>query len=205
VDVKVKICGITNVADAIAAIAAGADLLGFVFYEQSPRQISIEVAREIARQLPPTTLRVGVFVNPKVEQVMFSLRICDFAALQFHGEEKPQFCRQFGVPTIKAFRLRDADSLAPMAGYETDYFLLDSHVAGRPGGTGEAFDWELAVSAKQFNKPIFLAGGLTPENVAQAVRQVEPFGVDVSTGVEAAPGKKDHQKMRDFVAAVRAA
>jgi phosphoribosylanthranilate isomerase len=204
-DVKVKICGITNVEDAVAAVEAGADLLGFMLAEQSPRQVTIETAREIARQLPPATFRVGVFVNPKVEQVMFSLRICDFGAVQFHGEETPQFCQQFGVTTIKAFRLRDQESLAPMAAYETDFFLFDSYVAGQPGGTGETFNWQLAIAAKRFHKPFFLAGGLTPQNVTEAVREVEPYGVDVSTGVESAPGKKDHQKMRDFIAAVRAA
>jgi phosphoribosylanthranilate isomerase len=204
-DIKVKICGLTNVEDALAAIQAGADLLGFVLWEKSPRHVTIERAREIARQLPPGIRRVGVFVDATVEQVMFSLRIGDFSALQFHGQESPSFCRQFGVMTIKAFRVRDAGSLQGMAGYDTDAFLLDSQVEGQPGGTGETFDWTLAAAAKKFNKPIFLAGGLTPQNVAAAVRAAQPFGVDVSSGVEAAPGKKDAQKMRDFVAAARAA
>ena len=200
-----KICGLTNVEDALAAAQAGADLLGFVLWEKSPRHVTIETAREIARQLPPGTRRVGVFVDAAVKQVMFSLRICDFSALQFHGQESPSFCRQFGVMTIKAFRVRDAGSLQAMPGYDTDAFLLDSQVEGQPGGTGETFDWPLAAAAKKFNKPIFLAGGLTPQNVAAAVRAARPFGVDVSSGVEAAPGKKDAQKMRDFVAAARAA
>jgi len=204
-DVKVKICGLTNVDDALAAVAAGADLLGFVLWEKSPRCVTIETAREIARLLPPATTRVGVFVDATVEQVMFSLRICDFFALQFHGQESPAYCQQFGVMTIKAFRLRAAASLSALSGYDTDAFLLDSMVEGQPGGTGETFDWSLAVQAKKFNKPIFLAGGLTPQNVAAAVQAVQPFGVDVSSGVEASPGKKDHQKMRDFIAAVRAA
>jgi phosphoribosylanthranilate isomerase len=204
-DVKVKICGLTNVDDALAAVQAGADLLGFVLWEKSPRCVTIETAREIARLLPPATTRVGVFVDATVEQVMFSLRICDFFALQFHGQESPAYCQQFGVMTIKAFHLRDAASLSAIAGYDTDAFLLDSMVEGQPGGTGETFDWSLAAQAKKFNKPIFLAGGLTPQNVAAAVQAVQPFGVDVSSGVEASPGKKDHQKMRDFIAAVRAA
>jgi phosphoribosylanthranilate isomerase len=204
-EIKVKICGLTNVEDALAAVQAGADLLGFVLWEKSPRHVTIETAREIARQLPPGTRRVGVFVDAAVKQVMFSLRICDFSALQFHGQESPSFCRQFGVMTIKAFRVRDAGSLQAMPGYDTDAFLLDSQVEGQPGGTGETFDWPLAAAAKKFNKPIFLAGGLTPQNVAAAVRAARPFGVDVSSGVEAAPGKKDAQKMRDFVAAARAA
>jgi phosphoribosylanthranilate isomerase len=136
---------------------------------------------------------------------MFSLRVCDFGALQFHGEETPAFCRQFNVPTIKAFRVRDASSLAAMAAYDTDYFLIDSYAEGKPGGTGETCDWSLAAQAKKFGPPVLLAGGLTPQNAAQAVRAVQPFGVDVSSGVESATGKKDPQKMRDFVAAVRGA
>jgi phosphoribosylanthranilate isomerase len=204
-DLKIKICGLTNVEDALAAVEAGADLLGFVLWEKSLRHVTIETAREIARRLPPATQRVGVFVDATVEQVMFSLRICDFSGLQFHGRESPSFCQQFGVMTIKAFRVRDAASLQAMSGYDTDAFLLDSQVEGQPGGTGESFDWSLAAAAKKFDKPIFLAGGLTPQNVAAAVRAAQPFGVDVSSGVEAAPGKKDVQKMRDFVAAARAA
>ena len=203
--VKVKICGLTNVEDALAAVEAGADLLGFVLWEKSPRYVTIETARDIARRLPPAARRVGVFVNATVEQVMFSLRICDFSALQFHGQESPAFCQQFSVMTIKAFPIRDAASLEAMAAYDTDAFLLDSQVEGQPGGTGQTFDWSLAAKAKKFDKPIFLAGGLTPQNVAAAIRVAQPFGVDVSSGVESAPGKKDRQKMRDFVAAVRAA
>jgi len=203
-DTKVKICGLTSVEDALAAVEAGADLLGFMLWEKSLRHVTIETAREIARRLPPTTRRVGVFVDATAEQVMFSQRICNFGALQFHGQESPSFCRQFSVMTIKAFRVRDAASLQAMRAYNTDAFLLDSQVEGQPGGTGETFDWPLAAAAKKFNKPIFLAGGLTPQNVAAAVRAVQPFAVDVSSGVEAAPGKKDAQKMRDFVAAARA-
>ena len=204
-DIQVKICGLTNVEDALAAVEAGADLLGFVLWEKSPRSVTIETAREIARRLPPATPRVGVFVDARVEKVMFSLRICDFSALQFHGQETPSFCQQFNVMTIKAFRVRDAASVQALAGYDTDAFLLDSQVEGQPGGTGETFDWSLAAAAKKFDKPIFLAGGLTPQNVAAAVRAAQPFAVDVSSGVEAAPGKKDRQKMRDFIAAVREA
>jgi len=204
-DVKVKICGLTNVQDALDAYEAEADMFGFMLSDQSPRHISIETAREIARQMPPATMRVAVYVNARVEQVMFALRICDFAGLQFHGDEPPAYCRQFAVKTIKAFRIRDRDSLGPIAAYDTDYILLDSYVPGQPGGTGETFNWDLAAEARELGKPIILAGGLTPENVARAVRVVEPFAVDVSSGVESTPGKKDRQKMRDFVAAVRGA
>ena len=204
-DVKIKICGITSVEDATAAVEAGADMLGFVLWEKSPRYVTIETAREIARQLPAKTTRIGLFVDAKIEQVMFSLRICDFAGLQFHGQETPAYCSQFSVMTIKAFRIRDAASLEPMAGYSTDALLLDGYNEALPGGTGEKFNWSLAVEAKKFDKPIFLAGGLTPANVAEAIKTVQPFAVDVSSGVESSPGKKDKQKMRDFIAAVRAA
>jgi phosphoribosylanthranilate isomerase len=204
-DVTVKICGLTNAEDALAAVEAGADLLGFVLWEKSPRHVTIERAREIARRLPPATRRVGVFVNASVEQVMLSLRVCDFSALQFHGQESPSYCQQFSVMKIKAFPVRDADSLQALSGYDTDAFLLDSQADGRTGGTGQTFDWSLAAKAKIYDKPIFLAGGLTTQNVAAAIRAAQPFGVDVSSGVESAPGKKDHQKMRDFVAAARAA
>jgi phosphoribosylanthranilate isomerase len=205
VDVKVKICGITSVADAEAAVQAGADALGLMFYSGSKRCISLERAQEIARILPPHVLRTGVFADPDPAEVVAAIQHCQLNLLQFHGAETPEFCQQFGLMTMKAFRIRDAESLLPMRDYHTDAFLLDSHVAGKPGGTGETFNWDLAVEAKKFGKPIFLAGGLTPENVAEAVRKVEPFGVDVSSGVEQSPGKKDVKKMRDFIAAVRGA
>jgi len=205
VDVKVKICGITSVADAEAAVAAGADSIGLMFYPGSPRHIPLEKAQEISRSVPPHIMRTGVFANPHPSDVFAAIQTCQLNLLQFHGEETPEFCLQFGMMTMKAFRVRDADSLPALSEYRTDAFLLDSHVAGKPGGTGETFNWDLAVEAKKFGKPIFLAGGLTPQNVAEAVRKVKPFGVDVSSGVEQSPGKKDAKKMQDFVAAVRGA
>jgi phosphoribosylanthranilate isomerase len=205
VDAKVKICGITNVEDALAAAEAGADAIGLMFYEKSPRSVTLEQAQEISRVLPPYIMRVGVFVDPDPALVASAIAHCGLTLLQFHGEETNDFCCQFGVMTMKAFRMKDANSLAQLASYKTDAFLLDSYVAGKQGGTGEKFNWDLAVAARKFGKPIFLSGGLTPENVAAAVQQAEPFGVDVSSGVESAPGKKDHQKIRDFIAAVRSA
>jgi phosphoribosylanthranilate isomerase len=204
-DAKVKICGITNEEDARAAATAGADAVGLMFYPGSPRCISVETARAISAGLPGYVLRVGVFVNPSPEEVWAAMGGGCLNLLQFHGEETPEFCRQFGLMTMKAFRVRDAESLDGIAGYEADAYLLDSYVAGRPGGTGETFNWELAAQAKRFGRPIFLAGGLTPENVAEAVRTARPFAVDVSSGVERAPGKKDHQKMRDFIAVAHGA
>ncbi|MBC8097035.1 MAG: phosphoribosylanthranilate isomerase [Akkermansiaceae bacterium] len=201
--VKVKICGITNLADALAATEAGADMLGFMFYDQSPRHITIEDAAKITTRLPPHLLRVGVFVNPAEELVLRAIAECGLNLLQFHGEETPEFCTQFGLMSMKAFRIRDAESLRALPGYNTDAWLLDAYSAKGLGGTGEKFNWDLAVEARESGKLVFLAGGLTPENVAEAVRQVQPFAVDVSSGVESAPGKKDHAKVQAFVRAAK--
>lgn len=191
--------------DALAAAEAGADAIGFMFYEKSPRAVSIEQAEAIHQQLPPYIIRVGVFVNPEPGLVGTAMGRCGLTILQFHGDETNDFCRQFGLMSMKAFRMKDESSLPLLAGYTTEALLLDSYVAGKQGGTGEKFNWDLAIEAKKMGRPIFLSGGLTPENVAGAVQKVVPFAVDVSSGVESAPGKKDHQKIRDFVAAVRAA
>lgn len=199
----VKICGITNVADALVAVESGADALGFMFYEPSPRAISPGSAAEIIRQLPPFIVKVGVFVNAEVDFVTSAVRECGLNLLQFHGDEPPEYCLQFGVMSMKAFRVRDAESLKLLPRYETDAWLLDACVADRFGGSGETFNWDLAIEARGMGRPIFLAGGLTPENVAEAAARVQPFGVDVSTGVEAAPGKKDPAKVRAFVKAAR--
>jgi phosphoribosylanthranilate isomerase len=203
--VKVKICGVTSVADAQAAGAAGADMIGLNFYEQSPRQISLATAGEISRALPALILRVGVFVNPAEALVMRAISECNLSLLQFHGDETSEFCTQFGLMSLKTFRIRDAESLNQLANYQTNAFLLDAHSKSGLGGTGEKFNWDLAVEAQKFGKPIFLAGGLTPENVGEAVKKVRPFAVDVSSGVESAPGKKDAAKVRAFITAARAA
>jgi phosphoribosylanthranilate isomerase len=201
--VKVKICGITNPADAQVAIAAGADLLGFIFSETSPRHVTVETAAGIGRNLPPHTVRTGVFVNASEALVTRAIAECGLNLLQFHGDEPPEFCMRFGVMSMKAFRVHDAESLKALPNYQTDAWLLDAFLPNAHGGTGERFNWNLAIEAQKFGKPIFLAGGLTPENVAEAVRTVQPFGVDVSSGVEYSPGKKNHEKIRDFIANVR--
>lgn len=201
--VKVKICGITNLADAQTAVEAGADMLGFIFCESSPRHMTVEKAADIAQQLPPHVAKVGVFVNPPEELVTRAIAGCGLNLLQFHGDEAPEFCTQFGVMSVKAFRVRDAESLHALPNYQTDAWLLDTYSAGQTGGTGMTFNWELAVEANQLGRPIFLAGGLTVENVAEAVRLVRPFAVDVSSGVEASPGIKDHAKVRAFLAAAK--
>ena len=202
---QVKICGITSVADALAAAGAGADMIGLMFYDQSPRHITLETAVEIARALPPFVLRVGVFVNPDEALVTRAIAECGLSLLQFHGDEPSGFCTQFGLMSLKALRVKDAESLKTLEKYHTDAFLLDACSRSGLGGTGEKFNWDLALEAQKFGKPIFLAGGLTPENVTAAVKKVRPFAVDVSSGVECAPGKKDAAKVRAFVAAVRAA
>ena len=202
---RVKICGITSVADGLAAAEAGADMIGLMFDEQSPRYLPLAGAVEISRALPPFVLRVGVFANPEEETVLRAIRECGLNLLQFHGEETPEFCTQFGMMSVKAFRIRDAESLKPLEQFPVEAFLLDAHAKNGLGGTGETFNWDLAVAAQRFGKPIFLAGGLTPGNVAEAVRKVRPFAVDVSSGVESAPGKKDPDKIRAFIAAAKAA
>lgn len=201
--VRVKICGITNLADARVAIEAGADALGFNFYEKSPRFIPTAVAAEISRALPPFALRTGVFVNPSEELVRRAIGECGLNLLQFHGDEPPDFCTQFGFMSMKAFRVRDAGSLKELPKYQTDAWLLDAYASDTFGGTGEKFNWGLAAEAQRPGKPVFLAGGLTPENVAEAIQQAQPFGVDVSSGVESSPGRKDHTKVRAFIKAAK--
>lgn len=203
--VIVKICGITNLEDALVAAEAGADALGFMFHEPSPRAVSLETAARICRKLPQHIVRVGVFVDAPETQVVRAIAGCSLNLLQFHGNETPEYCQQFPAMTMKAFRVRDASSLHKLTEYPTDAWLLDSYVAGKLGGTGETFNWALAHEAVGMGKPIFLAGGLTPENVSDAVRTVGPYGVDVSSGVEAKPGKKDVEKVKAFIEAAKSA
>jgi phosphoribosylanthranilate isomerase len=203
--VRVKICGITNESDALAATAAGADALGFMFYDGSSRRVSIETAAEIVRALPPFVGRVGVFVDAPAQVILDTVERCQLTAIQLHGNEPPEFCQCFTRPVIKAFRVDGEKTLLLLPQYATSAWLLDSCLPGQLGGTGAKFNWELAVRAKEHGRPILLAGGLTPENVASAVKQVQPYGVDVSSGVESAPGKKDHAKVRGFIAAAKGA
>lgn len=201
--VRVKICGITSVDDARAAVEAGADAIGLMFHEASPRNLSFTEATAISAALPPFVTRVGVFVNAEETFVREAIAFCHLDAVQFHGDESSEYCARFDTNVIKAFRIRDAASLANLTSYETRAWLLDSFVAGKAGGTGATFNWELAVQAKTHTTPIILAGGLTPENVAEAVAKVRPYAVDVSSGVESAPGKKDAQRIRAFIAAAK--
>jgi len=199
---RVKICGITRGGDARAAAEAGADAIGLVFYPPSPRFLSVERAVEIRDALPPFVSAVALFVNPDAAQVAQVLGRVRPAMLQFHGEETPQFCAQFGVPYIKACRVRKgADLLEYLRPFSTAAgWLLDSHVE-EYGGVGERFDWSLAPAVR--DRPIILAGGLTRDNVAEAIRHVRPWGVDVTSGVESAKGVKDVAKIAAFIAEVR--
>jgi phosphoribosylanthranilate isomerase len=201
--VKVKICGITNTPDALAAAEAGADAVGFVFYQGSPRFVTPPKVASIVREMPQFIMRVGLFVNAPEDEVVRAISECGLNLLQFHGDEPPEYCLQFGLMSMKAFRVKDADSLKILPEYPTDAWLLDAYSPNQLGGTGHNFNWDLAVEAHKLGRPVFLAGGLTPENVAEAVRRVRPYGVDVSSGVESAPGKKDAAKVKAFVDAAK--
>ena len=202
--IKVKICGITSQADASAAVEAGADALGFMCYERSPRYLVPEKAAAIIASLPPFVSKVGVFVNATEVTVREITARCGLDTLQFHGDETPEFCRRFApLKVIKAFRIQDGHSLKTLDQFPTDAWLLDSYLPDQPGGTGVAFNWELAAQAREAGRPVVLAGGLNPENIAEAIHQVWPYAVDVSSGVESAPGRKDARLMRSFIAAVR--
>jgi phosphoribosylanthranilate isomerase len=201
--VHVKICGITSVEDAQAAVEAGADALGFVFYPPSPRYVTPEQAGQVIRGLPPFVTTVGLFVDVPLDMINDIAARCRLDRIQLHGHETPEFCCQLKQPVIKAFRIKSADSLAQLPRYTVSAYLLDAYVEGSlPGGTGVGFAWDLAAQAKPYG-PVILAGGLTPENVAAAIAQIRPYGVDVSSGVERAPGLKDHQKVRAFIACAK--
>jgi len=202
--IKIKICGITNLDDAMAAANAGADALGFNFYKKSPRCIDPAKAAEIIQQLPPFMVPVGIFVNEREEKIREILAVTGVQAVQLHGDESPEFCQRFGGRVIKAFQVKDKESLKNMAHYRVGAFLLDSYRDGIRGGTGTTFDWHLAVVAKTFGR-VILAGGLNPENVAEAVKLVQPYGVDAAGGVEKETGIKDHGKLKKFIAEVRGA
>jgi phosphoribosylanthranilate isomerase len=203
--VRVKICGITTLEDALAATDAGADAVGFVLYKESPRAVSVDAVRDIIRRLPPFVTTVGLFVNQPTQWVSIMAERCGVDVLQFQGDESADYCRTFAARAIKAIRVKDSASLAPMGEYGVRAFVLDAYREGEWGGTGQTFDWDLAVDAKTYGR-VILAGGLTPDNVAEAIRRVRPFGVDVSSGVEGSvKGKKDHGKIRAFIQHAKAA
>jgi phosphoribosylanthranilate isomerase len=196
---RVKICGLTRRADVDAAVAAGADAVGFVFHPRSPRAVSPEEAWRLCEGLPPFVTAVGLFVDAPAEQIRATLDVVPLELLQFHGEEDPLFCASFGRRWIKAVRMRPDIDLTGVSGRyrQAAGLLLDAYDPTLPGGTGRCFDWDRIPGA--LAPSIILAGGLAPSNVAEAIRRVGPFGVDVSGGVEASKGIKDHDKIRDFM------
>jgi phosphoribosylanthranilate isomerase len=205
--VKVKICGITNLPDALKAVYAGADTLGFVFYRQSPRYITPSHAGHIIDILLPLVTTVGVFVDPTMEYLRQVIKKCRLDYIQLHGDETPTFCqkvrRKFKVKIIKAFRVKDKSSLTSIGQYKVDAYLLDTYHKNKPGGTGLTFDWRLAKGAKINRDRLIVAGGLTPENVRRVARNIRPWAVDVAGGVEKAPGKKDPAKIKKFIRAAK--
>ncbi len=199
---KVKICGITNVEDALHAVEAGADALGFVFYDKSPRFVTPHLVRQIVAQLPPFVTTVGLFVNEPVARIRRTMADARLDVVQLHGDEVPADCLVEPHRVIKALRVRDATSLEGADRYQVSALLLDAWSEEHYGGTGLSFDWQLATEAAG-RRPLILAGGLNPGNVIDAVRQVRPYAVDVSSGVEERPGKKNHQKVTEFISRAR--
>ncbi len=195
--VRVKICGITTIQDAHRAVDYGADALGFVFYAKSPRAVSPVMARRIIATLPPFVSTVGLFVNERIDTVREIRREAGIDLLQLHGDESPETVNALGPDVIKAIRVKDVASVTELDEYSPRAFLLDAHSDAAYGGTGLRFDWELVKFVE--GAPVILAGGLNPDNVAEAIRLTGPYGVDVSSGVEAAPGRKDAAKLKAFI------
>jgi phosphoribosylanthranilate isomerase len=200
---KVKICGITRLEDALAAVRLGADALGFNFWPRSKRYLPPAAARAIVRRLPPLVTAVGVFVDPSRDEVLRAADASGVVMAQLHGDESPELCLSLPVPVLKAIHVADAGTLVQLASYDVRGFLLDTPGPGY-GGSGRTFDWSLVAEVAR-EMPIVLAGGLTPENVGEAVRAVHPWAVDVASGVESAPGLKDEDRMRRFIDAAKEA
>jgi phosphoribosylanthranilate isomerase len=202
--VRIKICGITNLEDALLAADLGADALGFIFYPKSPRYVAPEAAKEIIAHLPPFVTSVGVFVDEEMSAVSELAEQVGLDWIQVHGQESPDYCRSLGRRAIKGFRIKDASSLMELEPFQgaVQAFLLDTYKTGQVGGTGETFDWRLAQQAKKYGQ-IILAGGLTCENVAQAIKVAQPQAVDTASGTEAEPGKKDPEKLKTFFKTIR--
>ncbi|MGZ4186275.1 MAG: phosphoribosylanthranilate isomerase [Solirubrobacteraceae bacterium] len=202
---KIKFCGLTSLPDAQLAVHVGAWAIGMIFWPHSPRRCGLEDAAEIAAALKRQAEIVGVFVNPTLDEVARTADAVGLTMLQLHGEEGPAFCgeaaRRTGCKVIKAVRVRSGADLQSLSSFHTDYHLLDSYIAGVPGGTGETFAWEIARHHRGAT-PLILSGGLSSDNVAEAISMVRPFAVDVASGVELAPGRKDPEKLRAFAAAV---
>ncbi len=202
--VRVKICGITNLEDALNAVDAGADALGFVFYKKSPRYITPDDAGDITKRLPASTIKVGVFVNAREKSIKRIARICGLNMLQFHGDESPEFCSRFqGYKIIKASRIKGALDILKILRYKPYAYLFDTWVSNKAGGTGKRFNWSLLKNFSKIGRRIFLSGGLNATNVKQAINIVHPEWVDASSGVEVRSGKKDTRKLKKFIQAAK--
>ncbi|HTP79429.1 MAG TPA: phosphoribosylanthranilate isomerase [Bacteroidota bacterium] len=201
-DLFVKFCGITNLEDARFAASLGADAVGFIFYPQSERYVDPQKAAEIVARLPEHVSKIGVFVNASKSEILDVVGSVKLSAVQLYGKEGPDDLVNFETSVIKVFRVDPTFDVERMKNYIVDAFLLDTYHAGLYGGSGKTFDWNIAVKAKEYGK-IILSGGLNPDNIEAAIRLVQPYGVDVSSGVERAPGKKDREKMRDFISRAR--
>jgi len=203
---RIKICGITNLDDGLEAIAAGVDALGFVFVPNTPRYITPSQAKLVIKQLPPFITNVGLFVDSEIDEIEDIVNHCKLDAVQLHGNESPEMCSQISLQTkvIKSFHVKKELQVLrnEIENYRVDAYLLDTFIKGKAGGTGQTFDWRIAEGLSQ---RIILAGGLTPDNIGTAIAQLQPYGVDVSSGVEKSPGKKDTNKIYSFVRQVRKA
>lgn len=201
---KVKICGITNLEDALAALFCKADAIGFVFYDKSPRCISPQKAANISRILPKKIMRVGVFVNEDVAKVKKIAKFCGLDMLQFHGQESPDYCKKFkGYKVIKVFKINHKEDLEGISKYKTFAYLFDSFSRTKLGGTGKKFNWKILSLAVKMKPIVFLSGGLTCGNVKKAIKLLKPDWVDASSSLESRPGKKDHRKIKQFVQSVK--
>jgi len=197
---KVKICGITNIEDASAAVGLGVDTLGFIF-AKSPRQIAPEKARSIIHSLPPFVMSMGVFVNEEPAKVREIVNFCGLNLIQFHGDESPEMCQDFMPRVVKAFQIKDDENLKRADAYKGKVraLLFDTYSKEKRGGTGKTFDWGLAIKGKELGMPLILSGGLSPSNIKEAISTVQPYAVDVNSGVEASPGKKDHVLLKQLM------
>lgn len=212
--IKVKICGITNLKDAVYAAGLGADYLGFNFYEKSLRKVSTKMACAIISKIPAIIEPVGIFVDEETENLMAILKKVPLKLIQLHGTEQPEYIQglkdkliqeNINIRLIKSFRIKAERSIVNIKRYLdiVDFILLDAYVPGEPGGTGEVFNWDIAIEAKEYGKQIFLAGGLNPENIVEAINNVHPYAVDVCSGVERLPRRKDYDKMKLLISSVK--
>ncbi|MDP2921230.1 MAG: phosphoribosylanthranilate isomerase [Candidatus Omnitrophota bacterium] len=208
--IRVKFCGITSIEDRDDAVKSGADAIGLVFFKDSPRSVTIEKAVEILEDIPPFVSVVGVFVNEDMEFIEECVERLGLNAVQLHGDEDVKYCLKFknlkfikGVKLIKAIRVRDRESLAVIEDCPADAILLDAYRKDMYGGTSKGFDRSLAIIAKEYGKNLIISGGLTPDNVYEIIKEVKPYGVDVSSGIESSPGKKNLELMEQFIQEVR--